>query len=182
MQIEIIPLMKIKSYWRNARINSLAVEAVKESIKKYGFNSPIIVDKNLVIIAGHSRWKAASQLGLGEIPVIVANHLNESQAKQYRIIDNKTSELAKWDMNLLLPELREFEGLEDFTDFFPELSLEEVDAGSIGAGHTPIKQNEIDSVADKLDNKFSGNNSTQSDIRHLTCPNCGEEFDARIPN
>lgn len=112
-------------YENNPRINDNAVDAVAASIKEFGFKVPIIVDKNNVIVAGHTRLKAAQKLGLEEVPVIVADDLTEEQIKAFRLADNKVSELADWDFSKLEAELS---GLEmDMTQFnfdMKELSKE----------------------------------------------------------
>lgn len=118
MKIEKRSIDLIKPYWRNPRKNDdRAVEAVKESIKRYGYTQPIVVDKNNIIIAGHTRYKALRQLGYKSVAVVVSD-LDEEKAKQYRIADNKTAEMSEWDEDLLLFELREIEELEDMTAFF----------------------------------------------------------------
>lgn len=92
-------------YENNPRYNDEAVEAVMQSIRDFGFKNPVIVDKKNVIIAGHTRIKAAIRLGLEKVPVIRADDLTEEQAKAYRLVDNKTGELATWDLELLDLEL-----------------------------------------------------------------------------
>lgn len=92
-------------YENNPRHNDEAVEAVMQSIRDFGFKNPVIVDKKNVIIAGHTRIKAAIRLGLEKVPVIRADDLTEEQAKAYRLVDNKTGELATWDLDLLNIEL-----------------------------------------------------------------------------
>jgi len=96
-------------YQNNPRKNDQAVELVAESISKFGFRVPIIVDSNGVIVTGHTRVKAAIKLGMREVPVIVADDLTEDQIRAYRIVDNRVSELAKWDYELLEVELKEIE-------------------------------------------------------------------------
>lgn len=91
-------------YFNNPRNNENAVEKVAESIKQFGFQSPIIIDKANVVIAGHTRLKAAESLGLDEVPVIVAN-LTDDQARAYRLVDNKTAEFSDWDFEKLAEEL-----------------------------------------------------------------------------
>jgi site-specific DNA-methyltransferase (adenine-specific) len=113
----------IKPYWRNPRKNENAVEAVKESIKRYGYTQPIVVDKDNVIIAGHTRYKALRQLGYKNIAVVLLD-IDEDKAKQYRIADNKTAEMSEWDDDLLMYELREIEELEDMTIFFDDGELD----------------------------------------------------------
>ncbi len=99
------PWSEIKPYDRNPRKNDDAVDAVANSIREFGFKQPIVVDRDLVIIAGHTRWKAAAKLKLKEVPVIIAEDLSEEQANAYRIADNSTGELAEWDLDLLSNEL-----------------------------------------------------------------------------
>lgn len=92
-------------YENNPRNNDDAVDAVASSIKEFGFKVPIIVDKNNVIVAGHTRLKAAQKLGLEEVPVIVADDLTPEQVKAFRLADNKVGELATWDFSRLEEEL-----------------------------------------------------------------------------
>ena len=84
-------------YYNNPRHNQDAVGPVAESIKAFGFKVPIVVDENLEVITGHTRLKAAKQLGLDKVPVIVAEDLDEDQVRAYRLADNKVAELASWD-------------------------------------------------------------------------------------
>ncbi len=105
MNIINIELKKIKQYENNPRKNDEAVGPVAESIKEFGFKCPIILDKNNVIIAGHTRYKAAKQLKLKEVPCIVADDLTEEQIKAFRLADNKVGEIAEWDFDLLNMEL-----------------------------------------------------------------------------
>ena len=107
MKITVRPIASIKPYERNPRINDTAVDAVAESIRQFGWRQPIVVDGDDVIICGHTRWKAAQKLGLGKVPVHVAKDLTPDQIRAYRIIDNKTNELAEWNMELLPLELAE---------------------------------------------------------------------------
>ena len=115
LKIEYIDTEKLIPYINNPRINDNAVDVVAASIKEFGFKNPIIIDKENVIIAGHTRLKAAKKLGLEEVPVIRVEDLTENQIKAFRIADNKTAEFAEWDFELLEIEL---EGLDDvFTGF-----------------------------------------------------------------
>ena len=98
-------------YEKNPRKNDEAVKYVAESIKQFGFKVPIVIDKNNVIVAGHTRYKASKKLKLEEVPCIVADDLTEEQIKAYRLADNKVSEKAEWDFDLLGEEL------EDLFDF-----------------------------------------------------------------
>lgn len=92
-------------YENNPRVNDYAVKKVLESIKEFGFRNPILVDKDMVIIAGHTRREASLLAGLEEVPYIIADDLTEEQVKAYRIADNKLGELAVWDDEMLRDEL-----------------------------------------------------------------------------
>lgn len=116
-EIEWMPIGSVKPYDRNPRRNDAAVDAVANSITEFGFKNPIIVDKDLVIIAGHTRLKAAKKLGLKEVPVVIASDLSEEQAKAFRLADNKTAELAEWDDDLLQEELDALMDDFDMEDF-----------------------------------------------------------------
>jgi len=105
--VELRKIDDIRPYERNPRINDQAVDAVVESLRQFGFRQPIVIDSDGVIIAGHTRWKAAKKLGLARVPVHVATDLTPEQVKAYRIADNKTGELAEWDLDILPIELNE---------------------------------------------------------------------------
>jgi DNA modification methylase len=109
MKIDIRPIAEIKPYPNNPRINDDAVDAVASSIKEFGFRQPIVVDTDGVIICGHTRFKAAQKLGLEKVPIHVATDLTPEQIKAYRIADNKSSELADWNFDLLPIELGELQ-------------------------------------------------------------------------
>ena len=115
MTLETKNLTEIHPYPSNPRKNDGAVDAVAESIRQCGYVAPIIVDEEGVILAGHTRYKALQKVGYTEAQVIVKEGLTEEQKKKYRLLDNKTNELANWDFELLAQEL---EGLD-----FGELSL-----------------------------------------------------------
>lgn len=123
MEIKNVDINSIFEYEKNPRKNDKAVDKVAQSIKEFGFKVPIVVDKNNVIITGHTRLKASKKLGLKEVPVLVANDLNEKQVQAYRIADNKTNELSDWDFELLEQELKEIEGM--FTGF-DELEIDKL--------------------------------------------------------
>jgi ParB-like chromosome segregation protein Spo0J len=112
MQIELWPLDRIKPYDKNPRLNDDAVDAVARSIREFGFRQPIVVDEDGVVIIGHTRLKAAKQLGLGEVPVHVARGLSPEKIKALRIADNKTAEIAEWNLELLPIELAELQGMD----------------------------------------------------------------------
>ena len=105
MQIIEKKLTELKEYEKNPRRNDQAVDAVAASIREFGFKVPIIIDKDNVIVAGHTRLKAARKLGLETVPCIIADDLSSEQIQAFRLADNKTAELAEWDPDLLLQEL-----------------------------------------------------------------------------
>lgn len=107
MQIVWKNIEDLKPYTKNPRKNDQAVEFVSESIGEFGFKVPIIIDKDGVIVAGHTRLKAAKKRGMSEVPCIVADDLTEEQIKAFRLADNKVAEQAKWDMDLLSEELND---------------------------------------------------------------------------
>lgn len=96
-------------YENNPRDNDDAVDYVAESIKEFGFKVPIIIDKNNVIVAGHTRYKACKKLGINEVPCLVADDLTEEQIKAFRLADNKVAEIATWDFEKLDLELSTLE-------------------------------------------------------------------------
>ena len=104
-RLEYRPLSAIRPYPHNPRRNDEAVAVVAESIKEYGFQNPIIVDREGVILAGHTRYRAAQRLHLKAVPVIVADELTAQQAREFRIVDNSTAEVAEWDLPVLSAEL-----------------------------------------------------------------------------
>ena len=155
------PLDDIKPYENNPRNNDDAVRFVKNSIEQFGFKNPIIVDKDGVIVAGHTRYKAAQELGLTEVPTISADDLTPAQVKAFRIADNKTAERASWDSVLLREEL---EGLDfDMTDFgFEDFELD--------ALNTDFDENTLNDL-------FKDAPATAAEPKKMQCPHCGEWFE-----
>jgi len=111
MQIEMVDINLVKEYEQNPRNNDGAVDAVAASIKEFGFKVPVIVDGDGVLIAGHTRVRAARKLGLKEVPVIRAGDLTPEQVRAFRVADNKLHELSSWDMQLLPLELKDLQGM-----------------------------------------------------------------------
>lgn len=133
-------------YDKNPRDNDKAVDAVANSIKAYGFKVPIVIDVNNVVVTGHTRLKAAKKLGLEEVPCIVADDLTEEQIRQFRIVDNKTSELSDWNFDLLREEL---------------LALDDVDMVQFGFDDldsilkTEVKDDDFDEDEELPENPYS---------------------------
>jgi hypothetical protein len=108
MNVTMAPVASLRPYARNARRNDGAVDAVAASIREFGFRQPIVVaGSDREVVVGHTRLKAAIKLGLNEVPVVDASDLTEAQRRAYRLVDNKTAELAEWDLDLLGEELYE---------------------------------------------------------------------------
>ena len=121
-------------YENNPRKNDKAVPAVAKSIQEFGFKVPIVIDKNNIIVNGHTRLKAAKKLGLETVPCIVADDLTPEQVRAFRLADNKVGEIATWDDDKLEEELTELTGIIDmqdfgFEDFFDKEAQETVKPG-----------------------------------------------------
>src|SRR5574344_1914266 len=122
MEIITRKLSEIKPYEKNPRKNDAAVEFVMNSIKEFGFKVPIVIDKDGVIVAGHTRYKASKKLKLTEVPCIIADDLTPEQIKAYRLADNRVAEKSEWDIDLLNGELDDILNI-DMTQFDFDLSL-----------------------------------------------------------
>lgn len=144
----------LKEYENNPRNNDGAVDAVAESIKQFGFKVPIIIDSDGVIIAGHTRRKAAEKLGLEKVPCIIADDLTPAQIKAFRLADNKTAELAGWDFVKLEQELAE---------------MSDIDMSVFGF----VLNDDID-----IDEFFTeASEKKEKEPKKVVCPHCGEEFE-----
>lgn len=139
MNVKEINIKDIRPYEKNPRKNNSAVAYVAESIKQFGFKVPIIIDKNNIIVAGHTRYKAAKKLGINTVPVIIADDLTDEQIKAFRLADNKVAEQAEWDIDLLNEELEEIFDI-DMTDFGFEVLEEEKEVEE--DGYEPVKPKE----------------------------------------
>lgn len=120
MEIIMKKVGELKPYENNPRINDDAVDKVANSIKEFGFKVPIVIDKNNVIVTGHTRLKASIKLGLNEVPCIIADDLTDKQVKAFRLADNKTSDFSIWDNKKLLTEL------ENLGDIFTGFDVSEI--------------------------------------------------------
>ena len=140
LNVKMMPTGDVVPYEKNPRLNDQAVDAVASSIREFGFKVPIVVDSKGVVVSGHTRLKAAKKLGLAEVPVIVADDLDDTKIKAFRLADNKVAELADWDESLLIKELEELGDLNyDMGQFEFELDLDDADGdGSDGDGSDDI--------------------------------------------
>lgn len=154
MQIRRVQIAEIVPYENNPRRNDDAVEAVAESIRQCGYRARIIVDENMVVLAGHTRLKAMQRLGWTECEVQVEDDLSEEQKRKYRLLDNKMSELAGWDFDRLTQELDglDFEGM-DIDWRLPEVS--------------------------PIDLEEDGGENRQDGVQVMHCPKCGFVFEVR---
>lgn len=184
MNITTVNLDLVKPYWRNPRKNEDAVDAVTNSIKKYGMNVPLVVDKNYVILSGHTRYKAMRALGITEAPVVVVD-ISEKKAKQFRIADNKAHEFSEWDVETLRGEIEDLmksEGENGLTDVFGSLDWREMlDISSL---LPDSEQNNTDSdeapKAKKEDKEEAGEQEERNIIDGewglvVICPHCLED-------
>lgn len=152
MEVVMMPIEELVPYENNPRKNDEAVSKVAESIREFGFKVPIIVDKDNVIVAGHTRLKAARELGLETVPVIKADDLTEEQVRAFRLVDNKTAEFAEWD----LEKLRE------------ELNGIEMDLSEFG-----LLREEMQNYDDLFEDAKPKEHET------IQCPLCGEWFEVK---
>lgn len=120
-EIKVVKIETIKPFENNPRLNKKAVPAVAASIKRFGFRNPILVDAEGVIIEGHTRRLAALELGMKEVPVVYVTDLTQDEVDALRVIDNKTAELADWDMDKLADEMMRLPDF-NFGDFGFDLS------------------------------------------------------------
>ena len=177
-----LKISQIKPYSLNARDNNkFAVQAVMDSIVRYGYTNPILVDENNVIIAGHTRYLALKELGFDEVEVIVSS-MNEEQAREYRIVDNKTNELSQWDEKNLQFELREFEQRDYAQELFPEIQ------DNIKIQDTTeydVNEEDFEKIEKKLGEDFEekmNKKSSTDDFLEIKCPHCGRTFLMPIPD
>ncbi len=136
MNVRLVPIGQVTPYPGNPRKNDQAVDKVAASIKEFGFQQPIVVDRDMVVVVGHTRLKAALSLGLAEVPVHVAENLSPEQCRAYRLMDNRSNEDAEWDMDRLAEELRGLEAVQFPLEFtgFDERELQRITFAGPGGG------------------------------------------------
>ena len=129
MEIKMMNVEDLIPYINNPRHNENAVDKVASSIKEFGFKVPIVIDKDKVVVTGHTRLLASKKLGLEQVPCVVADDLSKAQIKAFRLADNKVSEFSTWDMELLKVELEELEELNfEVSDLgFEFMSIDQLD-------------------------------------------------------
>lgn len=164
-----LPIKQVKPYWRNPRDNSKTMEALKESIKKFGFKVPITVDKSYTIVTGHARYKAMVELGYEEIECIVLD-LSKAKVKEYRLADNKVAEFSLWDSDKLSVELAKLDDPSIMQDFgFQSVELEDLAVIEAPELNTDIEE--------PLPKNTVGGKGEENDDNELilTCPECFHE-------
>lgn len=157
MQIKMVPIADIIPYENNPRKNTDAVQYVKNSIKEFGFRIPMVLDAENVIVCGHTRFLAAQELGMTEVPCTYADDLTEEQIKAFRLADNKTAEMSVWDFERLTLELEEL----------PDIDMAEFGFNNLQVGDLDV--NDSDFISDT--------EITKSKTKKIKCPHCGEEFE-----
>ena len=177
LQIEWLPLSALIPYENNPRKNDDAVEFVANSIRDFGFRVPIIIDDTNTIVAGHTRYKAAELLGIDKVPVIRKSDWSSEQIQSYRLVDNKTQELSKWDYGKLADEMAAVntdpidgeleDGLEGLE--FPEIDMSRYGFNDpdelVEHGRQDFTEGDEISLDDFEDQNFD-----------LECPICGFRF------
>lgn len=162
-------LKELIPYPDNPRNNDDAVAAVANSISEFGFKVPIIIDSDNTIVTGHTRYKAASLLGMEKVPCIIADDLTDEQIKAFRLVDNKVSEIATWDMEKLNQELKELDEMDldfDMSDF--GFNAEEIGGGTeVGLGSSNNEEEDPFDDIEKLETHYGvpyqGNKSRIAD-------------------
>lgn len=156
---------ELTPYQKNARINDQTVPYLINSIKRFGFKNPIVIDKKGVIIAGHTRLKAALELGYSKLPCVCADDLSPAEVRAFRLVDNKIAELSGWDFGILDEEMKGLEddgfgnladfGFGDGADIDPDDFFKDGDGGDGKGGDEPKKIT-------------------------VTCPDCGKKFEVEV--
>lgn len=185
MEVKEININKIYPYENNPRDNDKAVEAVANSIEEFGFQQPIVVDKDMVIIVGHTRFKAAQRLGLKTVPVVIAKNLDDEQARAYRLADNRTNELATWNEAMLIEEIGLIEDIDmslfgfgdidlDGGESIDEVTEDDFDEEEVEDTHD-VKEGDIWQLGNHR--VMCGSSTDAEDVKKLTQ---GEEMDLCI--
>lgn len=138
MEIVYKKLSELKPYENNPRFNDDSVQYVANSIREFGFKVPIIIDRNNQIVAGHTRYKDSIELGLDEVPCIIADDLTDEQVKAFRLADNKVGEKSLWNNDFLNEELDALADMFDMNDFGFAIRIEDIDLEEEAEPEVPI--------------------------------------------
>lgn len=165
---ETVHIDRVIPYWRNPRrLNADAVQAVKASIEEYGYSQPVVVDNEMVIIIGHTRYAALRKMKIEQIPIVKASHLTPNQVKQLRVIDNRSGEYAYWDFEKMAAEITA-EDSDLIKALFPE------------ASHWGEASEE---AAREITEAEDGRHSSWDDVDNtveFVCPTCFHEWEATV--
>lgn len=154
---------EIKPYDKNPRKNDDAVDYVANSIREFGFNVPVVIDKKNVIVAGHTRYKAAKKLGIEDIPCIIASDLTAKQVKAFRLVDNKTQELSSWDYAKLIEEL---------TGLIDDIDMTQFAFAPVGNN----EEDDVEATQDLDEGEELSLDDFSDETFNCTCPCCGFKF------
>jgi hypothetical protein len=164
--IESVPIDHVRPYWRNPRrVTEESVNMLVRSIEEFGYQQPIVVDSDYVIIVGHTRYAALRRMKREQVEVMIATDLSPEAVKQYRLIDNKVSELTSWDMDALTSELEAIDN-DMLRAFFPFIAREGDEA--------PVTQAAQD--AETLEREWS---QVDSGVE-FTCPACFHSWEQPV--
>lgn len=174
-----LPIGSIKPYAGNPRkIPKAAVDAVVESIKQFGYNVPILVDEDNVILTGHTRLLALKELGYTKVTVLVLSGLPPKKAREFRVIDNRISEMSEWDDDLLRDELRAVAGSGEMDAFFNSGELDRLMGrlDEVPDSKTPT-QAEINQTKAKNEAHYQNKaDEVENSMVQIACRHCGEKF------
>ena len=166
MKIKNVAIDTVIPYARNPRNNQGAIAKVAGSIKEFGWQQPIVVDSEMVVIAGHTRLAAAQSLGMDKVPIVIAENLTPAQVKAYRLADNRVSQEAEWDHDLLTLELQ-------------DLVNEEYDLDLTGFSDEELSALIHDEINFEPGGEEDQGKLDEIDPKIVVCPHCNEEFDVR---
>lgn len=181
MKVKEVKVGEVKPYWRNPRhIDAPAIEAIAKSIKEFGFNQPIVIDQENVIVVGHGRYQAALSLGMKTVPCVTLL-ADAEKIRAYRIADNKAGEFAKWDDEKLIAELREVSDIQSLQTFFKQdinaLLAETTKQVEQAAKSADAMQESIDRRVQEMGSQFAAMATNKDDqLLDVICPHCGGEF------
>lgn len=166
-QLKTINIDNIKLYNNNPRENVEAIDPLVQSIKQCGYISPIIVDENYIILAGHTRYQALKRLGYSNVEVLIISDLTDEQKRKYRLLDNRVAEFSMWDFSKLETELK-LVNFDDFNFNFDDFIFK---ADNYNEDNNFIEDDE-NITEDKNNNKIKPTKK-----KFYKCPHCGQEFE-----
>ena len=161
MNIVELQIDEIVPYKDNPRVNKDAINVVKNSLSKFGWQQPLVLDKDKEIVVGHTRYYAAHELGMKKIPCLIATDLDAEKIKAYRIMDNKSSEYASWNYGLLTKEMQDI-----------------LELGGLDLTYTGFSDREIENMIDDIDVEIQADDEVarMDELNLITCPSCGHKF------